>query len=112
MATHTQSVTSSVNRGIHIGFSVTTSDATSTAVITAAQVAAAGATTIREIYYKLTLDDAFFGLGITATKVVGLDIVPIIQDDIDRIKYCKYTSLNVIRSASTNVNVTGYVVVN
>jgi len=107
-----QTVRESVNKGKVIGFSVTTSDGTSTSVVSAATIAGVGAKVIRDIYLKLTGDDAYLGLGKAASTTPGEDVIPIFKDTIFHKENLRYTSLNVIRASSTNVTVKGFVVVN
>ena len=112
---NSQSVPGSVNKGLIIGFNISTTDATSTPVITAAQITSAGASRIRDIHLKCTSADGWLGLGEAAVKITSgitdTDIVPIFKDGYFNKSNVKYSLLNVIRDASTNVTVKGYVVV-
>ncbi len=114
-AGNNQSVPRAYNKGIIIGFNISTNSGASTAVVTSAQIAAAGASMIRDIHLKLTGDDAFLGLGKTASTITSgntaQDIVPIFQGAFFSKENVKYNSLNVIRAGSTDVTIKGYVVV-
>ena len=114
-AGNNQSIPRAYNKGITIGFNISTSTAASTPVITEAQISAAGASMIRDIHLKCTSADGWLGLGEDAVKITSgntdENIVPIFEDGYFNKINVKYSKLNVIRDDSTDVTVTGYVVI-
>jgi len=94
-----------------LGFAVTTTDGTSTAVISAATMNALGFSRIRDVHMYVTGDDAYLGFGRAATTTAGEDIVIVFQNKFMDETDINYTSLNVIRSSTTNVTLRGYAVI-
>jgi len=108
-----QSVRDAVNKFLFIGFSVTTSGATQVDVVTAAQIGARGAHRIREIHLKTTLASGYLGLGENASVISTQtnDVAPIFKDTYFDLEDCNISYLKLIRAASDNVKVEGYVVI-